>query len=142
MPVLERLGGWLDKTQSKSLPKSTLGKALAHLNKNFVKLYRYTEDGRLRIDNNAVENAILPFVPGRKNWLFIDTPKGAKARSALYSVIETGKLNRLGPHVYLDSVYSSLPQAETLEAIEALLPWNARAAVSLEALAAVQGRKD
>ena len=126
--MLEKLRGWLDKTLPKTLPKSTLGKALSYLDKNWEKLCVYTEDGRLRIDNNAAENAIRPFVIGRKNWLFSDTPKGAKASAALYSLIETAKLNGLEPHEYLHTVYSRLPQAETVEAIETLLPWNLRAA--------------
>lgn len=128
LPVLEKLRHWLDKTVPKVLPKSTLGKALSYLNKNWEKLCVYVEDGRLRIDNNAAENAIRPFVIGRKNWLFSDTPKGAKASAALYSLIETAKLNGLEPHEYLKAVYSALPQAETVSAIEALLPWNMRSA--------------
>lgn len=128
LPVLEKLRSWLDRTLPKALPKSTLGKALSYLDKNWKKLCVYVADGRLRIDNNAAENAIRPFVIGRKNWLFSDTPKGAKASAALYSLIETAKLNGLEPHKYLAAVYSELPQAETVDAIEALLPWNIRIA--------------
>jgi len=85
---------------------------------------RYLEDGRWPIDNNPAENAIRPFVIGRKNWLFSATPKGADASANLYSLIETAKANGLEPSVYLAIVFTELPQADTLEAIEALLPWN------------------
>ncbi|WP_308368608.1 MULTISPECIES: IS66 family transposase [unclassified Microbulbifer] len=128
LPVLDKLQNWLDKTLLKVLPKSTLGKTLSYLRKNWEKLCVYVEDGRLSIDNNAAENAIRPFVIGRKNWLFSDTPKGAKASAGLYSLIETAKANGLEPYDYLRHVYAELPQAETVEDIEALLPWNARAA--------------
>jgi transposase len=132
LPLLNKLRTWLDKTQPKVLPKSTLGKALAYLNKNWDKLSVYTEDGRLKLDNNAAENAIRPFVIGRKNWLFSDTPKGAKASAALYSLIETAKANGLEPYAYLRRVFTELPQAETVEAIEALLPWNVKAITQAE----------
>ena len=124
LPVLEQLRTWLDKTLHSVLPKGALGKALGYLSKNWNKLTVYIEDGRLSIDNNAAENAIRPFVIGRKNWLFSDTPKGANASAALYSLIETAKANELEPYAYLQRVFKELPAAQSLEDIEALLPWN------------------
>ncbi|MDP5211319.1 IS66 family transposase, partial [Microbulbifer sp. 2205BS26-8] len=106
LPVLAKIHNWLEKTLPKSLPKTTLGKALGYLHKNWKKLLVYTEDGRLNIDNNAAENAIRPFVIGRKNWLFSDTPRGAKASAALYGLIETAKANGLEPYDYLRRVYT------------------------------------
>lgn len=60
-------------------------------------------DGRLSISNNAAENALRPFTVGRKNWLFADTPKGAKASAVVYSLIETGRMQTVtqGPGLYL-----------------------------------------
>jgi len=97
LPVLKQLRNWLDKTQHPILPKGLLGKALGYLNKNWEKLTIYTQAGYLNIDNNPAENAIRPFVIGRKNWLFSDTPQGAKASAMLYSIIETAKANDLEP---------------------------------------------
>ncbi len=82
----------------------------------------YTEDGRLNIDNNLCENAIRPFVIGRKNHLFSDTVSGAKASANLYSLIERAKANGLEPYAYLKLVFTELPKATCLEDIEALLP--------------------
>lgn len=121
--VLKRLRTWLDKSLHQVLPKSPLGKALGYLNNNWDKLTVYTQDGRLAIDNNRAENAIRPFVIGRKNWLFSDTEAGARASAALYSLIETAKANDQEPYAYLRVVFEKLPQAQTLEDIEALLPW-------------------
>jgi len=59
------------------------------LNEQWPKLIRYLEDGRLEMDNNRIENAIRPFVVGRKNWLFSDSVSGVKASANLYSLIET-----------------------------------------------------
>ena len=88
------------------------------------KLIRYLDDGRLKIDNNAAENAIRPFVIGRKNWLFSDSVKGVNASANLYSLIETAKANGLEPYAYLRYLFTELPKAETVDAIEALLPGN------------------
>jgi transposase len=124
MPLLQQLRHWLDKTLHTTLPKGLLGKALAYLDKNWDKLTIYTEDGRLGIDNNPAENAIRPFVLGRKNWLFSASVDGAKASANLYGLIETAKANGLEPYHYLRKVFKELPAAQSIEAIEALLPWN------------------
>ncbi len=122
--ILDQLRRWLDKTLHHVLPKGALGKALGYLDKNWDKLTIYTQDGRLSIDNNRAENVIRPFVIGRKNWLFSDTDRGAKASAALYSLIETAKANQLEPYTYLQHIFKDLPTAQSLEDIEALLPWN------------------
>jgi transposase len=109
--------------QPKVLPSSPLGKALGYLDRQWSGLVRYCEDGRLEIDNNRCENALRPFVMGRKNWLFSDTVKGAQASANLYSLIETAKANGLEPYVYLRRVFTLLPAATELAHIEALLPW-------------------
>lgn len=122
-PVLAELRNWLDKTLPGVPPKNALGSALAYLHKYWSRLARYTDDSRWPIDNNRAENAIRPFVIGRKNWLFSDTPKGAHASAALYSLIETARANGLEPYTYLCRVFSQLPQAQSLADFEALLPW-------------------
>jgi len=123
-PILERLRNWLDKSLPSVPPGSATGKALNYLHKEWDKLTRYLDDGRLEIDNNRAENAIRPFVVGRKNWLFSDSVSGVKASANLYSLIETAKAAGLEPYAYLRHIYTKLPQAGTVEAIEALLPGN------------------
>lgn len=121
-PVLEELRTWLDQSLPQVPPTSATGKALHYLHKEWQKLVRYLDDGRLEIDNNLAENAIRPFVLGRKNWLFSDSVKGVKASANLYSIIETAKANGLEPYAYLRYLFTELPKAETVEAVEALLP--------------------
>ena len=70
------------------------------------------------------ENAIRPFAVGRRNWLFADTPRGARASATVYSLIETAKANGLEPFTYLHHVLQHIGAASTVEDIEALLPWN------------------
>ena len=100
------------------------GKALNYLHSEWSKLIRYLDDGRLEIDNNGAENAIRPFVLVRKNWLFSASVKGVKASANQYSLIETAKANGLEPYAYLRNLFTELPKAETVEAIETLLPGN------------------
>ena len=123
-PILDKIRAWLDKTRHSTLPKGLLGKALAYLDKNWDKLTVYIEDGRLNIDNNPAENAIRPFVVGRKNWLFSATVPGAKSSANLYGLIETAKANNIEPYRYLRHIFKELPGAQTAEQIEKLLPWN------------------
>lgn len=123
-PVIDKLRGWLDKSLPQVLPKSALGKALHYLNNQWVGLVRYLDNGLAPIDNNPAENAIRPFVIGRKNWLFSQSVKGAEASAALYSIIETAKAHQLEPFDYLAIVFARLPNAQSIDDIEALLPWN------------------
>jgi transposase len=128
LPILAELRAWLDKTQPAVVPKSALGTALSYMNNYWGKLTRYTEAGDLPIDNNRCENAIRPFVVGRKAWLFSDTPAGANASAIIYSMVETAKANGLDPYAWLRRIMRDLPSARTVEEVEALLPWNLHAA--------------
>lgn len=123
-PVLDEMRIWLDQSLPQVPPTSATGEASHYLHNEWKKLIRYLDDGRLAIDNNAAENAIRPFVVGRKNWLFSDSVKGVTASANLYSLIETAKANGLEPYLYLRYLFTELPKAETVDAIEALLPGN------------------
>jgi len=128
LPVLAELNEWLARTRPSVVPGSALGKALSYLHDYWSKLIRYTERGDLPIDNNRCENAIRPFVIGRKAWLFSDTPAGAHASAVIYSLLQTAKANGHEPYAWLRRVMRDLPAARTVEEIEALLPWNLHSA--------------
>jgi transposase len=121
-PIMDELRSWLNEALPQVPPTSATGKALHYLHREWPKLIIYLEDGRLEIDNNGAENAIRPFVLGRKNWLFSASVKGVKASANLYSLIETAKANGLEPYAYLRHLFTELPKATTVEAIEALVP--------------------
>jgi len=123
-PILAEMHQWLVKKSVQTPPKGLLGKAVSYALNQWPRLIGYLEDGQLAPDNNAAENAIRPFVVGRKNWLFSGTPEGAEASALLYSLIETAKANHLEPYAYLRQVFEKLPRASSLEDFEALLPWN------------------
>jgi len=126
-PILDAYLTWLRQQRSRTLPKSLLGQAIAYSLNQWDKLTAFLKDGRLEIDNNRSERSIKPFVIGRKNWLFANTPRGAKASAIIYSVIETAKENGLNPFKYLTYLFEQLPQLadpKDSEALDKLLPWS------------------
>ncbi len=124
VPILNKLKLYLENNQHKVPKDSLTGKAMTYLSNQWKKLNVYCSNGELNISNILAENAIRPFVIGRKAWLFSDTPAGARASATHYSLIETAKANGLEPYEYIKQVLTALPYAESVEDIEALLPWN------------------
>jgi transposase len=124
-PLVAEIKTWIDTQVAQVLPQSLLGKALAYTLNLWPKLTVFLDHGTIPLDNNRAENAIRPFVIGRKNWLFCDTQAGAHASANLYSIIETAKANGLEPHAYLTRLFTELPNAQTVADIERLLPFNA-----------------
>ena len=121
-PVLEAFSAWL---QSLSVGKNALGRAVKYTLEQWKYLIRYLEDGNLEIDNNRSERSIKPFVMGRKNFLFANTPGGAKGSAVIYSIIETALENGLEPFAYLTYVFKNAPNLDfknDLEKLEMLMP--------------------
>ena len=124
VPILKDLKEWLEKNISR-VPKDSLTyKAIYYTLNQWHLLIGYCDDGKLDISNALAENAIRPFAVGRRNWLFSDTSRGAKASATCFSLIETAKANRLDPYKYVHHVLKHIAAAQTLEDLEALLPWN------------------
>jgi len=122
VPILTEFHAWLTERSKETPPKSLIGKAISYTLNQWGRLKRYVDDGRLAPDNNLAENAIRPFVVGRKNWLFSGIAEGAKASATLYSIIETAKANGLDPYWYLRALFDRLPLAKTHDQLRALLP--------------------
>jgi transposase len=125
-PVLDEFKRWLDSASSKVLPKSVLGEAVNYCRNQWPKLIVFLEDGRLELSNNRAERSIKPFVIGRKNWLFANTPRGAKTSAVIYSIVETAKENGLNPFAYLKHLFERLPMLDNDDSspIDELLPWS------------------
>ena len=123
-PVLEAFWCWLDSINA--LKGSALGKAVTYAKNQKPYMENYLLDGRCSLSNNAAENAIRPFTVGRKNWLFADTPKGASASAAVYSLVETAKANGLNVYAYLQHLLLYMPDTEWQrypEELDELMPW-------------------
>ena len=128
VPVLAAIERLVQQHQHATLPQSALGKALHYTASQWAKLTRYVQDGRWPIDNNTCENAIRPFVVGRKGWLFADTPAGAQASANLYSLLQTCRANGVNTYEYLRALFEALPKATSADDYEALLPWSLKLA--------------
>jgi len=122
-PVLQDFHAWLQRRASQVPPETLLGKAVNYALVQWPKLLRYLEHPAMTPDTNACENAIRPFVVGRKNWLFSGSPRGAGASAALYSIIETARANRREPYWYLRELFEKLPLARTEAEILELAPF-------------------
>ena len=121
-PLLEKFRVWLEKKSLQVVPRSLLGKAVSYTLDQWPRLIGYLEVGDATPDNNLAENAIRPFVVGRKNWLFAGTPGGAEASAAIYSLIETAKANGLDTYKYLRYLFENLPRARSEQDYRKLLP--------------------
>ena len=127
LPVLNDFKDWLKYQKPRVLPKSPLAKATTYCLNQWDKLTGFLLDGRLEIDNNRSERSIKPFVIGRKNWLFSNTPKGATSSATIYSIVETAKENALNPFSYLTYLFDKLPNMDINDndALDKLMPWSA-----------------
>ncbi|WP_221900080.1 IS66 family transposase [Bathymodiolus platifrons methanotrophic gill symbiont] len=126
-PLLEDLKQWCDNNLTKTAKDSAIGKAIRYTINQWDSLTRYIDDGNIQIDNNAAERHIKPFVIGRKNWLFNQTPRGANASALLYSLVQTAVANNLEPFDYLKYLLTALPKLGRHykpEALDQFLPWN------------------
>jgi len=126
-PLLAELKTWLEVTRPKLSGKSDLAAAMRYALSRWDALTRYCDDGRLEIDNNAAERSIRPLALGRKNYLFAGSDAGGQRAAAIYSLIETAKLNGLDPQAYLRDVLAGIAD-HPVSRVDELLPWNFAAA--------------
>lgn len=123
-PILTAFWSWLEKQNHD--PQSKIGKAVQYARNRKPFLENYLQDGRCSFSNNLSENAIRPFTLGRKNWLFSDTPKGAKGSAIAYTMVELAKVNGLSVRAYLKYILSKRPdESWSDEQLRELLPDNA-----------------
>ena len=126
-PVIDDFRDWLKYQRPRTLPKSLLGKSINYCLNQWDKLTAFLLDGRLELDNNRSERTIKPFVIGRKNWLFSNTPKGAASSAVIYSIVETAKENGLNPFEYLKYLFDNLPNSDINDdkVLDKFMPWAA-----------------
>lgn len=125
-PKLDELHQWLVANSTRVAKDTLTYKAIKYSLNQWDRLIAYCDHGQLNISNVLAENAIRPFVIGRKSWMFADTPRGATASALYYTLIETAKANGIEPYKYILHLCQHIAKAETVEDIEALLPWNVK----------------
>jgi len=129
-PILEKFRVWVQELLPGTPPKSALGQALAYTHNQWEKLERYLDHPDVPAHNNYVEQQIKQYAIGRKAWLFNHDKLGAQASANLFSLVTTCRVNDVEPFAYLTYLFDRLPTATTVESIEALLPWNAKASLT------------
>ena len=122
-PLIADLKVWLEATLSKLSGKSELAKAMRYALSRWPALCCYLNDGRVEIDNNAAERSIRGIALGRKNYLFAGSDTGGTRAAAIYSIIETCKLNAIDPKAYLRDILGRIADHK-INRITELLPWN------------------
>jgi transposase len=122
-PIVAEFHNWLERGSRSVAPQSALGKAIAYAAGQIYRAAHFVDHELLTPDTNAAENAIRPFVVGRKNWLFSGSPLGAHASAGIYSLIETAKANGHEPFRYLAYLFDQLPLCNSKKDCEALLPY-------------------
>ncbi len=122
-PLLDGLRSWLETTLTKVPGRSDVAGAIRYALSRWTALTRYVDDGTIAIDNNPVERAIRPVALGRKNWLFAGSDAGGERAAAIYSLIQTAKLNGLDPEAYLRHVIGCIAD-HPVNRVAELLPWN------------------
>jgi transposase len=120
VPILSRLETYLREQKALALPKSQFGKAIGYALNQWPALLRYASDGRLEIDNNAMEETLRPCAIGRKNWIFFGSDRGGETAAILFSIVASARRHRIEPWAYVRAllVALSVPGAD----LRALLP--------------------
>lgn len=122
-PILARIQAWLQSKAGAFPPKTHIGQAIAYALAEFPKASRFVDHPLMRPDTNLIENEIRPFVVGRKGWLFMDSPKGATASAAFYSLVATARRNGHDPLEYLTYVFDELARRGDTDSVDDLLPY-------------------
>jgi hypothetical protein len=126
LPVADEYFAWAKSAAKIAAPTMKIGTAVNYSINQEKQLRGFLLDGRLEISNNRAERSIKPFVIGRKNWLFSNTPGGAEASAVIYSIVETAKENGLSVIPYLTHLFETLSNADMTDraVLSALLPWS------------------
>ena len=122
-PLVEVLGTWLRANRTKLSPKVKTATAIDYMLKRWPAFTRFLDDGRVCLSNNAAERAIRGIAVGRRNWTFAGSDAGGRRSAAMYTLIETAKLNGIDPQAWLTDLLARLSGHPTKHVAE-LLPWN------------------
>jgi transposase len=123
IPLLDAFFAWAQAAERKLSARSALAEALRYTIKRRAALTRYATDARLEPDNNIAENAMRGIALGRRNWLFAGSHAGGKRAAAMYSILQTAKLNGVNPEAYLTDTLARIADGHPINRIAELMPW-------------------
>jgi transposase len=122
-PLVVDLEAWLRQQRARLSAKSKTANAIDYMLKRWPAFTRFLDDGRICLSNNAAERALRGIAVGRRNWTFAGSDEGGRRAAAMYTLIETAKLNGINPRAWLAFVLARLP-GHPAQHIHELLPWN------------------
>lgn len=124
LPILLRMKARFEEVRPTLRPTSKLAEAIGYVLNRWEAFVRYTEDGRIRIDNNLIERLLRPVAIGRKNYLFVGSERGGQTAATLYTLVQNARRNGVNVWPYLTDVLRRLPGIAPTDpaALEALLP--------------------
>ena len=122
-PLVVALETWLREQRRKLSAHNEIAKAIQYGLNRWISLTRFLDDGRLCMSNNAAERALRGIAVGRHNWIFAGSDDGGRRAAAIYTLVETAKLNDIDPQAWLTDVLARL-QDHPAKRIDELLPWN------------------
>jgi transposase len=125
-PLVDALETWLRDERDRVSSKSEVAKAINYSLSRWAAFIRFLDDGRICLSNNAAERAVRGVALGRANWTFAGSDAGGHRAAAIYSLVETCKLNDVDPQAWLAYVLAKLPDYPA-KRIDELLPWNWKA---------------
>ena len=131
-PLVAELHAWMRAERVRVSAKSAIAKAMDYMLTRWDAFARFLEDGRLCMSNNAAERALRAVAVGRKNWTFAGSDRGGQRAAALYTLIQTAKLNDIDPHAWLADVLARIAETPASQLAE-LLPWNWPQALTIAA---------
>ena len=123
-PLLDAFFAWAEATLAKLSAKSELAEAFRYILKRRVQLSRFVTDGRLEADNNIAENAMRAIAVGRKNYLFAGSDAGGERAAAIYTIVQTARLNGLNPEAYLTDILTKIAAGHPINRLSELMPWH------------------
>lgn len=124
-PLVDDLHAWMIAERGRISSKIKLTGAMDYMLKRWAAFARFLDDGHLCLTNNAAERALRCIAVGRRNWTFAGSDRGGDRAAAIYTLIQTAKLNGLDPQARLAVVQARI--AETpIRQLDQLLPWNCR----------------
>lgn len=122
-PLVAALEAWLRQGRGKLSSRSAMANAIDYMLKRWAAFAHFLTDGRICLSNNAAERAIRGIAVGRKNWTFAGSDAGGRRAAAMYTLIESCKLNDVDPRAWLAAVLERLPD-QPVTRLDELLPWN------------------
>jgi transposase len=123
IPLLDAFFTWAQAAERRLSARSELAEALRYIIKRRIALTRFATDARLEADNNIAENAIRCIALGRRNWLFAGSHSGGERAAAMYSILQTAKLNGVNPQAYLTDTLTRIAAGHLISRIAELMPW-------------------